>query len=64
MSLAPPQHPQPCTLAEAEWWCGGGHRGRTMPLAIRKGGLAIDAVQYGLTRPGAQPGEHRLPPNA
>ena len=34
----------------------------TMLLAIRKGGFAIDAVQYGLTRPGAQPGEHRLPP--
>jgi hypothetical protein len=33
-------------------------------LAIRKGGFAIDAVQYGLTRPGVQPGEHRLPPNA
>ena len=35
-----------------------------LPLAIRKGGFAIDAVQYGLTRPGVQPGEHRLPPNA
>lgn len=32
-----------------------------MPLAIRKAGAALDAVQYGLTRPGAQPGEHRLP---
>jgi [ribosomal protein S5]-alanine N-acetyltransferase len=33
----------------------------TLPLAIRKSGFAIDAVQFGLTRPGAQPGEHRLP---
>jgi [ribosomal protein S5]-alanine N-acetyltransferase len=33
----------------------------TMPLAIRKGGVALDAVQYGLTRPGAVPGEHPLP---
>lgn len=32
-----------------------------MPLAIRKAGLAIDAVQYGCTRPGAVFGEHRLP---
>ena len=32
-----------------------------MPLAIRKGGVAIDAVQYGMTRPGATPGEHVLP---
>jgi ribosomal-protein-alanine N-acetyltransferase len=32
-----------------------------MPLSILKAGAAIDAVQYGLTRPGAQPGEHRLP---
>lgn len=34
----------------------------TMPLAIRKAGMALDAVQYGLTRPGAQAGEHPLPP--
>lgn len=34
----------------------------TMPLAIRKGGVALDAVQYGLTRPGAQSGTHPLPP--
>jgi [ribosomal protein S5]-alanine N-acetyltransferase len=33
----------------------------TMPLAVRKGGLALDAVQYGMTRPGAAPGEHPLP---
>jgi [ribosomal protein S5]-alanine N-acetyltransferase len=32
-----------------------------MALAILKGGRAIDAVQYGLTRPGATPGEHVLP---
>jgi RimJ/RimL family protein N-acetyltransferase len=32
-----------------------------MPLAIRKGGSAIDAVQYGMTRPGATPGEQVLP---
>jgi len=32
-----------------------------MALAVRKAGLAIDAVQYGITRPGATPGEHRLP---
>ncbi len=33
----------------------------TMALAIRKAGVALDAVQYGLTRPGAATGEHRLP---
>ena len=33
----------------------------TLPLAIRKAGFAIDAVQYGLTRPDAQPGQHQLP---
>jgi [ribosomal protein S5]-alanine N-acetyltransferase len=32
-----------------------------LPLAIRKGGVALDAVQYGLARPGALPGEHALP---
>jgi ribosomal-protein-alanine N-acetyltransferase len=32
-----------------------------MELAIRKHGAAIDAVQYGMTRPGATPGEHVLP---
>ena len=32
-----------------------------MALAVRKAGLAIDAVQYGISRPGATPGEHRLP---
>ncbi len=32
-----------------------------MALAVRKDGRAIDAVQYGLTRPGAAPGEHLLP---
>jgi [ribosomal protein S5]-alanine N-acetyltransferase len=30
-------------------------------LAIRKAGHAIDAVSYGLTRPGAQPGSWPLP---
>jgi len=33
----------------------------TLPLAIRKNGFAIDAVQFGLTRPGAQSGEQPLP---
>ncbi len=33
----------------------------TLPLAIRKDGFAIDAVQFGLTRPGAQSGEQPLP---
>jgi len=32
-----------------------------MALAVLKAGCAIDAVQYGATRPGAGPGEHRLP---
>ena len=32
-----------------------------MELAIRKQGMAIDAVQYGLTRPGATPPEQTLP---
>ena len=32
-----------------------------MPLAIRKAGLAIDAVRYGMTRPGATPGQQVLP---
>ncbi len=32
-----------------------------LPLAIRQGGKAIDAVQYGQTRPGATPGEWVLP---
>ena len=32
-----------------------------LALAVRKDGCAIDAVQYALTRPGATPGEHRLP---
>ncbi len=32
-----------------------------MPLAIRRGGMAIDAVQYGMTRPNATPGECVLP---
>jgi RimJ/RimL family protein N-acetyltransferase len=32
-----------------------------LPLAIRKGGVAIDAVQFGMTRPGATPGEQVLP---
>jgi len=30
-------------------------------LAIRKDGCAIDAVSYGLTRPGLEPGSWRLP---
>jgi len=33
----------------------------TLPLAIRKDGFAIDAVQYGLVRPGAAAGAMRLP---
>jgi RimJ/RimL family protein N-acetyltransferase len=41
------------------------HAGYTLearlPLAVRKGGMAIDAVQFGVTRPGATPGEHLLP---
>ena len=32
-----------------------------LPLAVRKDGCAIDALLVGLTRPGATPGEHRLP---
>jgi RimJ/RimL family protein N-acetyltransferase len=32
-----------------------------LPLAVRKDGFAIDAVQYGLTRPGAAAGAQRLP---
>jgi hypothetical protein len=34
---------------------------RRMALAVRRAGLAIDAVQYGIRRPGATSGEHRLP---
>ena len=32
-----------------------------LALAVRKAGHAIDAVQFGCTRPGATPGDHVLP---
>lgn len=35
-----------------------------LPLAIRKAGCAIDAVQYGCTRPGVDAGTYRLPESA
>jgi hypothetical protein len=32
-----------------------------MPLSVVKAGMAIDALSYGCTRPGAAAGEYRLP---
>jgi len=40
---------------------GGYQQEGRQALAIRKDGCAIDSVTYGLTRPGATPGAHRLP---